>query len=725
MQINLYAVPPAITCGILLVLSGFIFSKRKTSPGSVPLCLFCLSLSWWLFGYSIMYFTSDPTQAIFWARFGCVGVLFIPVFTVHFIMIFLGKFKSLLLYIFYALAIAILPFTWSSLIYRDIEKYYWGFYPVAGPFYWVVLLSFMITFSTGAVLLLRALLTSKNQVDSRYFNQIKFVFIGILIGCFGVVDYVIKYKIIIYPFGYIAAFIFASSIVCAIFRHQLLGIEVVLKKTVIFAGLFGMVMLVLGLVTIATQVLISKQVYVPSKIATSLSFAIGILFYDPTRRWLEKITDRFLFQNRRDIQRSLNEVSKKLTSILEISELARKVLSAFQELMQIESGIILVQRPQTNQLEWIDSFGIEATQKIFIKAEPWIQFCSEHGPIIDFQEENRLNIMVKETLRPLITFKANIVIPLLSQEGLIGLLVLGKKKSDQKYDELELSLLPTLGNELVVAIKNAWLLEEMMREREHKLKLQSQADLVNYAKTIAHEIKNSLVGMKDLSMGIIENYSVELKKIYAALLSGEEAAHLEGRYQHAIDKICEYSHIIHERAERIRVIAKTSEGTLNSSESTREEIYFRILWNEIIRELGDKLRDIQLMVEIPDHFVIYGNLVLLERVFTNLIINSIEAMEQNQTKEIYLKCGYQEIEGVKWSWFEYSDSGPGIPEALAKRIFDQGFSTKAQPEAGRSFSGRGHGLYVCKRIIEELHHGNIEIRKNGHNQLFFYISIPS
>ena len=48
-----------------------------------------------------------------------------------------------------------------------------------------------------------------------------------------------------------------------------------------------------------------------------------------------------------------------------------------------------------------------------------------------------------------------------------------------------------------------------------------------------------------------------------------------------------------------------------------------------------------------------------------------------------------------------SDTGPGIPKAKRKQIFEPGYTTKPR--------GWGLGLSLCKRIIEEYHGGRISV----------------
>ena len=93
-------------------------------------------------------------------------------------------------------------------------------------------------------------------------------------------------------------------------------------------------------------------------------------------------------------------------------------------------------------------------------------------------------------------------------------------------------------------------------------------------------------------------------------------------------------------------------------------------------------------------------------VFSNLITNSIQAMNEKGTITINVKSRQNN------AIIEFIDSGHGIPKENISKIFEPLFTTK--------FMGTGLGLVSCKNIIG-YHHGKISVKNNPTT---FTIEIP-
>jgi two-component system CitB family sensor kinase len=105
----------------------------------------------------------------------------------------------------------------------------------------------------------------------------------------------------------------------------------------------------------------------------------------------------------------------------------------------------------------------------------------------------------------------------------------------------------------------------------------------------------------------------------------------------------------------------------------------------------------------------YMNSQELVSVVGNLIENSIDAVKNDGTGEIYVKI-YEEDNQLK---IITKDNGLGIPENIRDSIYQMGITSKD--------GGRGFGMYIVKKIIDEAK-GSIDFKVSSGTE--WNISIP-
>ena len=107
---------------------------------------------------------------------------------------------------------------------------------------------------------------------------------------------------------------------------------------------------------------------------------------------------------------------------------------------------------------------------------------------------------------------------------------------------------------------------------------------------------------------------------------------------------------------------------------------------------------LDLAVDVPP---VLADADQLHQVFMNLIINAQQAL-QDQSPPRKLRLASRFDSGANVIRVTVADNGPGIPEAVRKRIFEPYFTTKPIG------SGTGVGLAVCLGIVEA-HGGTIAV----------------
>jgi PAS domain S-box-containing protein len=102
-------------------------------------------------------------------------------------------------------------------------------------------------------------------------------------------------------------------------------------------------------------------------------------------------------------------------------------------------------------------------------------------------------------------------------------------------------------------------------------------------------------------------------------------------------------------------------------------------------------RNMNLEVDIADQLMIKGFDVKLFQLWSNLIKNAIDAMENTTNKKLIIK-GFEQEDSIIIS---ISNNGEMIPEEIQDRIFKKFFSTKKEK------NGTGLGLSIVQSVIHE------------------------
>ena len=720
---NHYQFSAFVTAFLNLILFWLVVKKGAHNKLTYRFSVYCGSIIIWSLFVTLSTTTDNPRLSLIFSQICHAGATLIPVYFYHFVCEYLElgkKPRSLkIAYIVAPLFLGLIIFSPQYFFDEVSPKLGFPYFPNDGLFYIPWTVYFFVVVSISLLKLFSKYLSSK---DIRR-KQIRFFLLANVIGYSGGIGcFLPVFDINIFPFPYGPYGVALFSLVTAftILRYKFLDIEVIIKKTLVFAGLFGMVMAVVAIMSGIINGFFARFFNVPPNTVAISSALLVMIIFDPMRRFLTEATDRYLFQKRQGMRAILKDLAEKVVAIVDLKQIGQVILSTLVDTFRLESGMVVIYDRKDQKYRLLENLGVtseEVVQSVrgYVYESNIQEYLKHHSIVsLDDPSSEELPNYMLEWMK---MAKGRVCIPLFIDADQGGFLIFGKKKSDQKFIAEETDYFPTIASQTELAIRNACLIETVVQEREAKVRAEHLAKRVEFAGLIKHEIQNKLVHI-EMPANASATYCVPcLKKSFKE--QDEE------RFIEMCDEIAEGSKKINFAANQIRVIAQTAKGGIDEKDKSVMELDCKVIWEDAKKESG-LLKRCDFESKMPNGFFVYGNYHALQRVFVNLITNAYDAMKDKDEPLIKMRCSYENIEGKRVAHFQVEDSGCGIPKEIQKKIFENGFSTKPKPDAKDLISsGHGQGLAACKLYIENIHDGRIWVESEVGKGATFKFWIPA
>jgi signal transduction histidine kinase len=283
----------------------------------------------------------------------------------------------------------------------------------------------------------------------------------------------------------------------------------------------------------------------------------------------------------------------------------------------------------------------------------------------------------------------------LSNEELIRLLIQkikelrwAKEEADDLNTRLKENMAKLKETQQALSQQRDQLREEVKQKTNKLLKVERFSTIGQLSARIAHDLRNPL--------NVIQNSS-EILKVELGDKLDEKLQDQWARLDRAVYRM---SHQLEDVMDYVRM-----------PQLKRKNYPLSLVLHDALERISIPSK---ITIQLPpqDHMV-FCDPEKLEIVFVNLIVNSIEAIEENEGKiTIEASC---DADG-KFLTIAVTDTGVGIPEEFLGKIFEPLFTTKRV--------GTGLGLSSCKSIVGQ-HGGTIDASSILGGGSRFTIRIPT
>ena len=216
-----YAVPTLATAALMLVFGTSVLARRASRVAGAFFAI-AASASVWLIAFTFVYCARDAATALFWSRAAYLGVPFLAPSIYHFTteMLRIAKERRGAVIAAWGLATVFSALAVTGVLVERVQHFWWGFYPRYSPLVATPFLLFFFGFLLASLVeFLRAYPKSRGVEKKR----IRLLLIAFAVAYLGCVDYLPKFGIAVYPFGYGALLGFVVIAAIAFRKYDLVA----------------------------------------------------------------------------------------------------------------------------------------------------------------------------------------------------------------------------------------------------------------------------------------------------------------------------------------------------------------------------------------------------------------------------------------------------------------------------------------------------------------------
>ena len=311
---------------------------------------------------------------------------------------------------------------------------------------WLYPASVAFQFTVAAVsfpIKIAALLDTRRRAASPLVNQqitVLILGIGLGLGCW--LGLMLMPLIHFYPppvdpeVGSALVLLYPLAIAYATVRYRLFDATVVIRRSVVYTVLAGVITGAYALLLAAANALLAQADLTRSPwFSAAFMFAVALAF-NPLREWLRRAVDRTFFRQSTDHVRTIQALARSMRSLLDLDEITRRLTTTIESAMHIRA-VTLSLAPPPEAIRTVLGAEPGALSRYQVAADP--RFAASSG----------------DALTAYAQLGAEVIVPLRFQDALRGLLLLGPKRSEAAYTAEDLGLLETLADQAAVAVANA------------------------------------------------------------------------------------------------------------------------------------------------------------------------------------------------------------------------------------------------------------------------------
>ncbi len=498
----------------------------------------------------------------------------------------------------------------------------------------------------------------------------------------------------IYPLDQLCAAIAAGLLALSLARSHVLTTQQALPRIL---GILVFAFLYVFIISITLYILgqLARWTLILASVLFALVSGVLLLSFEPLRRQIMTFINHWFFEEY-DVNQLLYNISQASTYLRLPHVLGRDILRELQNALDLSSAVLVLKHefePEYRPIAWVGNEPPPEDAR-FPEDSPLIEVLGSVGRALTLEElaeHPKAHALWQREWETLYNLNTRVIVPIVSEEGVIGFMALGPKRSGRHFSLRERRhILPLIANQIAIALTNSWLYGQVQKEAEMLARANEELRELNKIKSemvqnVSHELRTPLTliqGYAELLAYDMLETPQEIKEAGEIIL--QHAKHL----RHLVEQLLAF-----QRLERSGIEKEPFDVA-----QWLKEVYQA--WAPTMAREGLTLH----LDVAEDVDGVLGNREYLRQVVDNLMDNARKFSKRGG--HVYLRA-WREGDTV---YISVRDEGIGVPKEKLPFLFERFYQVDGT--STRKYGGMGIGLALCKEIVEQ-HGGRIWAESEG------------
>lgn len=479
-KLNIFMIPPFLSLVAGAMLAGISVVKGKFERENILFSLVCV---WYtLLAPAFLMHHLVESEALILRIERCIHLVyvFIPFVNLVFFHHILGLKRRPIEVAAFALSAVIAVSTQTEYYFNGLYKFSWGYIAKGGVFFQIFGTYSFISILYGVVMIVLRVRTETNQVVRL---KIKYIFMSLIItAILTALNIPAINGIDFYPYGNFM-FIPLGIMAYGVLRYKIMDIQSIIHITAIWAAISSLIIIPNAAVFVLMKPLIAT-------LDGTLLFALLASWFFLNYLYIRKIQPLInqLFNKRRyDLRKKENHFINEVSLLKSLKALRDEFTEIIRKTLNMKSAVLYLREGESNRYE----DGAGGVMELDADIPEWFMGAN-HLAEKHMVATNPYYKYVREILLALFdTLQCSFIVPLVQNNGLMGLLFLGEKSNLKQLNPDEVAFINSVRSAASIALSNSIMYQDIsnMKDNLERLVLERTRELQKKNEQMLFELK--------------------------------------------------------------------------------------------------------------------------------------------------------------------------------------------------------------------------------------------